>query len=103
MTINKSQGQTLKNVGVWLNDSCFAHGQLYVAMSRVGSPSDIKFAIRQMDNFTGNFTSNIVYKEVLVKGKQFSISIIVYSKYIHFSLMSSKTEGITSFYWLLDD
>jgi ATP-dependent exoDNAse (exonuclease V) alpha subunit len=66
MTINKSQGQTLQNVGVWLNDTCFAHGQLYVAMSRVGSPSDIKFAMRQIDNFAGNFTSNVVYKEVLI-------------------------------------
>ena len=70
MTINKSQGQTLQNVGVWLNDTCFAHGQLYVAMSRVGSPRDIKFAIRQIDNFCGHFTSNVVYKEVLIQGKQ---------------------------------
>ena len=68
MTINKSQGQTLQNVGVWLNEPCFAHGQLYVAMSRVGSPKDIKFAIRQRDGFPGNHTSNVVYKEVLIKG-----------------------------------
>ena len=68
MTINKSQGQTLQNVGVWLNDNCFAHGQLYVAMSRVGSPKDIKFAIRQFENYSGHFTSNVVYKEVLIKG-----------------------------------
>jgi ATP-dependent DNA helicase PIF1 len=68
MTINKSQGQTLKNVGVWLNDPCFAHGQLYVAMSRVGSPSDIMFAIRQRDGYPRNHTSNVVYKEVLIKG-----------------------------------
>ena len=40
MTINKSQGQTLQNVGVWLNDTCFAHGQLYVAMSRVRHQAD---------------------------------------------------------------
>ena len=68
MTINKSQGQTLQNVGVWLNDPCFAHGQLYVAMSRVGSPRDIKFAIRKQVGYTGNLTSNVVYKEVLIKG-----------------------------------
>ena len=67
MTINKSQGQTLQNVGVWLNDCCFAHGQLYVALSRVGSPSKIKFAIRRLHGSGKNFTSNVVFKEVLRK------------------------------------
>jgi ATP-dependent exoDNAse (exonuclease V) alpha subunit len=71
MTINNSQGQSLQYVGVWLHDTCFAHGQLYVAMSRVGSPSDIRFAIRQIDNLAGAFTSNVVYKEVLIKGNNF--------------------------------
>ena len=64
MTINKSQGQTLQNVGVWLNDSCFAHGQLYVAVSRVGSPSKIKFAIRKIHGYPQNATRNVVFKEV---------------------------------------
>ena len=65
MTINKSQGQTLQNVGVWLNDPCFAHGQLYVCISRVGSPSSIKFAIRQTEVSPLNMTRNVVYREVL--------------------------------------
>ena len=65
MTINKSQGQTLQNVGVWLNDSCFAHGQLYVCISRVGSASCIKFAIRQVEGRSPNVTNNVVYREVL--------------------------------------
>ena len=69
MTINKSQGQTLQNVGVWLKDSCFAHGQLYVCMSRVGSPKNLKFAIPQLDSSKRYLTSNVVFKEVLVKGK----------------------------------
>ena len=64
MTINKSQGQTLQNVGIWLNDCCFAHGQLYVAVSRVGAPSKIKFAIRKVIGSPGFITSNVVYKEV---------------------------------------
>lgn len=33
-TINKAQGQTIPNVGVYLSDSVFSHDQLYVALSR---------------------------------------------------------------------
>lgn len=41
MTINKSQGQTLKVAGVDLAEPCFSHGQLYVACSRVSSASNL--------------------------------------------------------------
>ncbi|XP_037959258.1 uncharacterized protein LOC119688660 [Teleopsis dalmanni] len=41
MTINKSQGQTLKVCGLNLENPCFSHGQLYVACSRVEKPSDL--------------------------------------------------------------
>ena len=38
ITANKSQGQTYKRVGINLsNAEMFSHGQLYVALSRVGS------------------------------------------------------------------
>lgn len=40
-TINKSQGQTLKVVGLNLEKPCFSYGQLYVACSRVGSPKNL--------------------------------------------------------------
>ena len=65
MTINKSQGQTLQNVGVWLHDTCFGHGQLYVAVSRVGSPKRVMFAIKRMTDFPEGATANVVFREIL--------------------------------------
>ena len=64
MTINKSQGQTLQNVGVWLSDYCFGHGQLYVAVSRVGAPVRIIFAIRENEKKQYKNTANVVFREV---------------------------------------
>ena len=87
MTINKSQGQTLRNVGIWLQDTCFAHGQLYVCVSRVSSPSSLRFAIRQVEGFPPNATSNVVYKEVLIKGKFPIIIPFIFMTLLCFSLM----------------
>jgi Helicase len=70
MTINKSQGQTLKKVGVYLPEPVFTHGQLYVAASHVNHPQNIQFAITPLktpssDQILTNKTRNIVYTEVL--------------------------------------
>ena len=46
------QGATLKKVAVYLNDHCFSHGQLYVALSRVASFKDIIIATNSVINGT---------------------------------------------------
>ncbi|GBC04099.1 hypothetical protein RclHR1_05500014 [Rhizophagus clarus] len=61
MTINKSQGQTLSRVGVYLPEPVFAHGQLYVAFSRVTIYQHIKVLIDNSKNYK---TKNIVYPEI---------------------------------------
>ena len=41
MTIDKSQGQSLRRVGLDLREQVFSHGQLYVAFGRVSFKEDI--------------------------------------------------------------
>jgi len=65
MTINKSQGQTLSAVGVYLKKPVFSHGQLYVAMSRVTKKDGLKILIEDEQGGCTNKTRNVVYKEVL--------------------------------------
>lgn len=69
MTINKSQGQTFKKVGIYLPTSVFCHGQLYVAFSRAKRFSDIYVKIEESPTqgcFNGTYvTKNVVYKEIL--------------------------------------
>ena len=63
LTINESQGQTLKRVGLWLEHGCFGHGQLCVACSRVGSPEHIVIYLPK-DSFTQKFlTNDVVHPE----------------------------------------
>ena len=63
MTVNKSQGQSVQNVGLDLRTPVFSHGQLYVALSRCTSPDQIKVLFP--DGQMGTGTANIVYPEIL--------------------------------------
>ncbi|WVZ76928.1 hypothetical protein U9M48_024846 [Paspalum notatum var. saurae] len=84
MTVNKAQGQTIPQVGVYLPEPMFSHGQLYVALSRATARTNVKIlAIPAIDDNIKNkkkkqkreeksstvndgvYTKNIVYKEVL--------------------------------------
>jgi len=65
MTINKSQGQTLSRVGIYLKKPVFTHGQLYVAISRATSRCGLKILIENDDGSCGSQTRNVVYHEVL--------------------------------------
>lgn len=81
MTINKSQGQTIERCGIYLNDLVFAHGQLYVALSRSRNRQSIKVFVKEQEGRQGHllrqlqqhqdrvFTMNVVFREVFVNGE----------------------------------
>ncbi|XP_025611625.1 uncharacterized protein [Arachis hypogaea] len=64
MTINKSQGQTLSKVGLYLPRPVFTHGQLYVALSRVKSREGLRVLIKNNGSLSDDSTLNVVYREV---------------------------------------
>lgn len=70
ITINKAQGQTIPNVGVYLPQSVFFHGQLYVSLSRGTSTATTKVLIKPNASNVWHkiSTKNVVYKEVLISG-----------------------------------
>ncbi|PWZ39015.1 Beta-adaptin-like protein C [Zea mays] len=98
MTVNKAPGQTIPNVGVYLPEPVFSHGQLCVALSRATARSNIKIlAIPAVDgkkrsrkgvrkNPTldcGTYTKNIVYKEFLYSSTNLCILLYCLQHELH--------------------
>ena len=67
ITIHKSQGKTIDKIKIDLGNGAFAEGQVYVALSRVRSITDIslvrkiKFSDIKCDNRVKNFCRNISF------------------------------------------
>lgn len=70
ISINKSQGQSLLHVGIYLHTPVFAHGQLYVALSRAKDHRNIYISLPS-DSINMMETDNIVYMEVLQTASYF--------------------------------
>ena len=69
MTINKSQGQTLTKVKIYLPQSVFIHDQLCVVMSRVKGYNGLQFALAPpSENAMAmtSYTNNVVFKSALL-------------------------------------
>ena len=69
MFINKSQGQTFTKVGIYLPTFVFSHGQLYVAISRVGSEDGVLIMVAHQppegtSDLEGAYTYDVVYPEI---------------------------------------
>lgn len=58
------QGQSLKQVGIYLPRPVFTHGQLYDALSRVKSVDGLKILLPTIEQASTATTFNIVYKEI---------------------------------------
>jgi ATP-dependent DNA helicase PIF1 len=84
MTINKSQGQSLDCVGLYLPKPVFSHGQLYVAVSRVKTKKGLKMLILDEDNKPTNTTTNVVFKEVFQNIPQVTKLHIIQLKFSYF-------------------
>ncbi|KAF3655531.1 Minor histocompatibility antigen H13 [Capsicum annuum] len=83
MIINKSQGQSLNHIGLYLPRQVFTHGQLYVAVSRVSTRQGLAILNIDDDMKYPTFFKNIIYKEVF---QNISPQVKISTRYFFLSL-----------------
>lgn len=87
ITINKAQGQTFEYVGIHLSTAVFAHGQLYVALSRSKNPNQIKVKVSN-NALQGRLSDNRVYtKKNLSYDSRYHYELIFLHSSSQYSLM----------------
>jgi len=60
MTINRSQGQTFDHLGCDFTKAPFTHGQLYVGLSRISNPANLRLLLPESKD-----VNNPVFREAL--------------------------------------
>ena len=73
LTINRAQGQTLSQGGMFLDRSVLSHGHLYVGFGRCGDPRNFFVCANQseFENIKANlddtktYTKNVIYPEMM--------------------------------------
>ena len=67
ITANKSQGQTMNRIGIYLSREMFSHGQNYVSQSRVTSKNNLSVMapLGSYPRKKGKYCDNVVWPEVL--------------------------------------
>ena len=92
MTVNKSQGQTFKAIGVDVSSPCFTHGMFYVAASRLGSSKKLCILA------PNQCTRHVVYPEAYTKSSVSYLStIIIYS--LQYSIYCRGETALIQTHW----
>ena len=65
MTINKSQGQSLRTIDIFMKEQVFTHDQLYVALSRATSRKGLKIISYDNKGRPSAYAKNIIYKDII--------------------------------------
>jgi len=76
MTAHRGAGQTLNKVIADLREEPFAHGLLYITLSRIKCSDDILLLVNEETTNKCAIIKNLVYQQLLTLGKaQYTLEI----------------------------